>query len=812
MISAIARVKSLIVNRLIFFITTGLCVTLISWAGSDADTWLPSYTAKVRGSDYYHLLVDGLLDGNLHMKVSSTASGELPALMDASLYGGKYYMYFGITPVLITLLPYHLLTGFHLQLNGAIFIIVTFGFLVNLRIYALIRGQYFPNVNKIFESCAILLLALGSSTPTLLFNPGFYELALAAGYLCISASLLALYHTLHATRRATYWLTGSSILAGISVGCRPTYLLALPILLIPCFWHKNLRGKVSEINRYTLLKSAILPALIVGLFLMAYNYGRFKNPLEFGFKYQQNALMSSGLPFVNIHFILPNLNWYYLTPPVLNPHFPFILPINASLRPSDYYGYERIHGQWLVMVLFIISFTGFLWAIRSKLAMPRNLKLALSSIIFTHASVFLALLTFGFRANRYVSDFQPALILALTIYYGFIITHLKCTPKWLDKSKLIIFCIIAISISVFNYLAGIQWMDRLANTRPYIYNKISYYANYPSYWLYKLGINHYGPCQFEITFPEKEYAGHEFLMSTGTDTYTDTIYSIRHSADMAIFSFQHYGNTSLNSNPFKIKPRSKQLIRLESGSLYPPSSHPYFYGWSDIEIARVKTTTRLLLDEVEIVNNLQSNFDAPPNSIKLSHSPFDTNSRFSGAIENLMRLPHKSSPTKELGVWRLVIKIPENVYKIGQPLLASGISGQGSMLFVESLGPNEIRLGLDEWGPGVFSISNPIKIDPLIEHKIDIIVGPQIALQNAQSKWKIGEQNIFAISEQLQVWIDDQLAWKAPVNGNHSSYNRVGIGTNPQGFSTASSSFGGTLRKIQLSSEESNEILLRCFK
>ena len=99
MISAIARVKSLIVNRLIFFITTGLCVTLISWAGSDADTWLPSYTAKVRGSDYYHLLVDGLLDGNLHMKVSSTASGELPALMDASLYGGKYYMYFGITPV-----------------------------------------------------------------------------------------------------------------------------------------------------------------------------------------------------------------------------------------------------------------------------------------------------------------------------------------------------------------------------------------------------------------------------------------------------------------------------------------------------------------------------------------------------------------------------------------------------------------------------------------------------------------------------------------------------------------------------------------
>jgi len=812
MTSVIARVKSRIVDRLVFFIITGLCLALISWAGSDADTWLPSYTAKGTGSDYYHLLVDGLLDGNLHMKVPPTASGELPALMDASLYSGKYYMYFGLTPVLITLLPYHLLTGFHLQINSAIFIIVAFGFLINLRIYTLIRGQYFPNINKIVESCAILLLALGSSTPTLLFNPGFYELALAAGYLCISAALLALYHALHATKQQTFWLACSSMLLGISVGCRPTYVLALPILLIPFLWHKKHTDKIHGGYKFTLLKSAILPALLVGLFLMAYNYGRFNNPLEFGFKYQQNALMSSGLPFVKAQFIWPNLNWYYLTPPVLNPHFPYILPINASVRPSDYYGYERIHGQWLVMVLFIICLAGLFWAKRSRIKMPRNLKLALLSIIFTHVSVFLALLTFGFRANRYVSDFQPALILALTITCGFIATHLKFKAKWLDRSKLLIFCILAISISVYNYLAGIQWMDRLANTRPNIYNKISFYGNYPSHWLYQLGLIHYGPCQFEITFPEKENAGHEFVLSTGTDTYTDTIYSIRHSTSMAIFSLQHYGHVSLNTSPFVIKPGNKQLIKLESGSLYPPPSHPYFKGWSDIEIARVKTTTRLLLDGVELLNNLQSNFDAPPDSINLSHSPFDSNARFSGTIEKLIRLPHKSSPTKELGVWRLVIKMPENIYKIGQPLLASGISGQGNMLFAEALGPNEIRLGLDEWGPGVFSISNPINLDPFIEHKIEIIVGPQIANHNMQSKWKISNNNVLDISKELQVWIDDRLAWKTPINGNYNSYHSVGIGTNSQGFSTASGSFGGTLKKIQLSDEESNEILLRCFK
>jgi hypothetical protein len=167
------------------------------------------------------------------MKVPRTPSGELPVLMDASLYKGKYYMYFGVTPALLTLIPYRLITGYHLSLNFAVFALVAAGFMANVLIYKSIRDRYFHYNSRFLEITSISLLAFGSSTPTLVFNPGMYELALAAGYLCISIALFALNLALHNKKNVCPWILVASFWIGISVGCRPTYVLALPILLIP---------------------------------------------------------------------------------------------------------------------------------------------------------------------------------------------------------------------------------------------------------------------------------------------------------------------------------------------------------------------------------------------------------------------------------------------------------------------------------------------------------------------------------------------------------------------------------------------------
>ena len=73
--------------------------------------------------DYYNLLIDGYLDGQLHMKVDVPAAllalkdpydpAQRPVgvgLHDASFYKGKYYVYFGAAPMIVLILPFRLLS------------------------------------------------------------------------------------------------------------------------------------------------------------------------------------------------------------------------------------------------------------------------------------------------------------------------------------------------------------------------------------------------------------------------------------------------------------------------------------------------------------------------------------------------------------------------------------------------------------------------------------------------------------------------------------------------------------------------------
>src|SRR5258708_14898008 len=75
---------------------------------SSGDPWKFGRKQK----DYYNLLIDGYLDGHLSMKVDvPDALLKLPdpydprlrplglGLHDASFYKGKYYLYFGVAPV-----------------------------------------------------------------------------------------------------------------------------------------------------------------------------------------------------------------------------------------------------------------------------------------------------------------------------------------------------------------------------------------------------------------------------------------------------------------------------------------------------------------------------------------------------------------------------------------------------------------------------------------------------------------------------------------------------------------------------------------
>jgi hypothetical protein len=793
-----------------FWVTTSICLLLMTWAASDESDSHIRFPLTGQQGDYYNLLVDGLLEGHLHMKIAPDASGNLPLHMDASLYQGKYYMYFGIVPALLTMLPYSFLTGHDMPENLATLLLVAGGFLLNLRLYVLARRRYFPGCNSPVEICSIILLAFGTGTPILVFDAGFYEMALAGGYFCLSIAMLALYQAIHGKPRSANWLALASLAAGLAVGCRPTCLLALPALLVPLI-PKLRPGATDRATWIRLLGAAVIPAALVGIGLMAYNYLRFGDPFEFGFKYQMNALMSCGMPFARAKFIWKNLDWYYLTQPVFSPYFPYVLPINASLRPADYYGFELIHGQWLVLPLELTCLAGIIWGRFRRVELPSGLIAIIAVALLAFGGIFATLLTFGFRANRYVTDFQPSLILALALIGGFA-TAQSNAAGWLGKPYRLLFCGLTLAVSLFNYLVGIQWMDHLANTRPKAYSPLAFMGNYPAYWLAKLGWFQPSDYEFRVHFSPDVSALSTFpLMATGTNGASDTLNVIQSPDGTMEFVVTHEGYDGLHSGRFKVDLTRDHEIRVRLGTLLPPREHPYFQDWDSRDVQLVKSTVLVTFDGKTIISGYENLYTTAPAHVAFGRSPIAGSLRFPGRIFDVTRrpilnLPRPTVQKPSTGVWRLHVNLPPFTAQPPEPLLASGAAGAGNLLSVEYHSATQVRLGLDEWNYG-FAHSPELNIDPTHEHTLEVFVGPQFRKHVSPPPGNASAPT--AGDNTMAVWLDGNLIWNAPLRGNFDAYDFVVVGVNIQGFSTSSKYFGGQIQSDALTKAEEREISLR---
>ena len=109
-------------------------------------------------SHHYEYLVDGFLSGHLHLSVAPAkellalpnpwdpALNDRYRLGDASLFDGKYYLYFGPTPALLLMLPWKALTGSQLPQWLACGLIASAGLAALALLLSGLRRRYFPSV------------------------------------------------------------------------------------------------------------------------------------------------------------------------------------------------------------------------------------------------------------------------------------------------------------------------------------------------------------------------------------------------------------------------------------------------------------------------------------------------------------------------------------------------------------------------------------------------------------------------------------------------------------------------------------------
>lgn len=374
--------------------------------------------------DYFKLLVRGWQKGQLHL--DKAPSPELLALADpydpelnegrklgdATLYRGRYYIYFGAAPALTVMLPYALLTGKEMVMGRAVFIFSVVAFLAASGVWLALRRRYFPTSAVWIAPGGVLALGFGTHLLALAQRPMIWELPIAAGVAFTLLAVAAGFWAIHG-RRPLAAMALAGLCVGLAVGSRPTCLLAGALLLAPVWL--AVREPQPGRNPWRMALAALVPLAICGVAIMVHNHARFESPFEFGQHYQLSGAYESKLTHFSPRFLPHNVSVYFFQLLRWTAEFPFAQAIGIEISHlADYFGTEEVSGLAVTFPFFSCLLALPLAFGKRDAAERRRLLVTVGMIAAGTVPVMLLILSYFSTCARYQTDFAVGLgVLAL---------------------------------------------------------------------------------------------------------------------------------------------------------------------------------------------------------------------------------------------------------------------------------------------------------------------------------------------------------------------------------------------------------------
>ncbi|MCQ3938399.1 MAG: hypothetical protein DPW18_15325 [Chloroflexi bacterium] len=403
-------------------------VFIYLWFASDGMwTTLPNET------NYYDLQANAFAKGQLELDVQpdpallafkdeslyEPANREgIPVLWDATLYKGKYHLYWGPAPALLLALikPFHP-SDLGDKVLTLLFISGTLLFLT-LTILELWRS-HFNHIPRGTVLAAIAFAGLVNPMPYIMTEGRIYEAAIVAAQFFLMGGF---YFLLPAFNRPSIpRLALAGLFFTLAVGSRTTLIPAVGILsLVVLLWTVQTRHP----RAVSYMLAFALPLALGAVGYGWYNHARFDSTTEFGYRYQltsYNLYQQIGETFA-LEYLPPNLYKTLFNPLERRDAFPYIFPTRWSgpgwltnYQPKMYLTYtENITGIFIASPFLLLA---ALAGIRPK----RDLRWMLPALSAAFLAVFVTLQAFFFVAMRYMLDAVPTLALLSVIgfWHGF---------------------------------------------------------------------------------------------------------------------------------------------------------------------------------------------------------------------------------------------------------------------------------------------------------------------------------------------------------------------------------------------------------
>ncbi len=304
-------------------------------------TWWPktTYTYDLLGSAFRagHLSLQDAPDPSLLALADPyepAARVTIQYPWDASLFGGKYYLYWGPTPgLLLGILKLFYSGQIADQYLVFCFVLGLFGFSC-LLVIAVWRRFYARDVPPAALFLSFLALGLVGPATWLLNRPAGYEAAISGGQFFFMAGLYFAVTAALSVDPSPGRLTLAGISWSLAVGARISILLPIAAMLIVIV-ARLVRQERDVRQRRRRLASLMIPLLAAGVILAWYNWARFGSPLEFGLRYQLTFINMRALydQTFSARYVADNLYNYLLNPVARDRVFPFLLPMAPQRLP-----------------------------------------------------------------------------------------------------------------------------------------------------------------------------------------------------------------------------------------------------------------------------------------------------------------------------------------------------------------------------------------------------------------------------------------------------------------------------------------------
>ena len=411
-------------------------------------------------------LVDALINGQLNLDID--VSDELKALSnpydtsvretqgveyswDTAYYNGKYYCYFGVIPIALFFVPYKLLTGTYLQCN--IVVIITYCLYIFLLDFLFIKIIRHCVPKALFGIELLGMILLNSAVHLFLYaaEPTFYLVPYSVGLLFIAIGFFFFTTWYFGKRTNAFLIFMGAVFLALAVGCRPP-LLVYTFIIIP-FGIKVIKEKKKDCIRDVV--ALMLPYIVIGGILAAYNYLRFENIMEFGTTYQLTA--QDEVHNTHTLYEVPTLLWLGLFQPL---NFKAVFPFVAPGEPVYNFAGSFYTGNLIIplfsTVPFLLSiFSPMMWKSWRKNKDP----FSSGTLVFAAATgLLITILEFVMAGVewRYTAEAAPLLCIVAILLVADFLSERSAEIMTAGMTLIFLFALYSFFVSLFMGIAGDQ--------------------------------------------------------------------------------------------------------------------------------------------------------------------------------------------------------------------------------------------------------------------------------------------------------------------------------------------------------------------